>query len=274
MTTSTPKRSARRIQTRRRGETAGLIPYYRVSTKQQGASGLGLDAQREMIARYAQSKSLPVLAEFTEVETGKRSDRAQLDAALRQCKRDGATLVIAKLDRLSRNVHFLSGLMDSDVPFVVVDNPEANRLTLHILAAVAEEEARLISERTKAGLAQAKKRGTLLGSARPGFWDGRDRTQAPAKAVAEVIRASRERRDEAYKDVILPLAVKMRSEGATLQEVADALNAKGLLTVWGAKWHIMYVKRMLMRYGVYKGREVASQPASAQAEGADSDGAP
>src|SRR4051794_33128778 len=134
------------------------IAYYRVSTDRQGCSGLGLDAQRAAVASYLAGRE-PLLAEYTEIESGKKNDRPQLAVALGECHRRRARLVIAKLDRLARNVHFISGLMESGVDFVAVDMPEANRLTLHILAAVAEHEREMISRRTKEALAAAKARG-------------------------------------------------------------------------------------------------------------------
>ena len=147
---------------------ANLIAYFRVSTKQQGASGLGLEAQKAAVENHAKANGLTILASYTEVESGKRADRPKLAAAIAHARRAKAKLIIAKLDRLARNVAFLSKLMDSGLDFLAVDNPNANRLTVHILAAVAEDEARRISERTKAALTAAKVRGTLLGSARPG----------------------------------------------------------------------------------------------------------
>jgi DNA invertase Pin-like site-specific DNA recombinase len=151
-----------------------FIAYCRVSTKQQGESGLGLEGQREAVRRYAAQTGGAILREYVEVESGKRADRPQLLKALAHARRSRATLVVAKLDRLARNVAFLSAVMDSGADFVAVDNPNANRLTLHILAAVAEAEAKAISDRTKAALAAAKVRGTLLGSARPEHWAGRE----------------------------------------------------------------------------------------------------
>lgn len=127
------------------------VAYFRVSTQRQGQSGLGLEGQQAAVAAFCEP-----LESFTEVESGKRSDRPELARAIAACKRLGATLVIAKLDRLARNVHFVSGLMESGVEFIACDNPNANRLTVHILAAVAEDEARRISERTKAALAAAR----------------------------------------------------------------------------------------------------------------------
>ena len=132
-----------------------LVPYYRVSTRKQGESGLGLEAQVSCVINYARTGQHDIIASFQEIETGKRSDRPELAKAIAYSKRAKATLVIAKLDRLARNVHFLSGLMESQVEFVCCDNPHVNRLTLHILAAVAEDDARRISERTKAASAVA-----------------------------------------------------------------------------------------------------------------------
>ena len=150
-----------------------FVAYYRVSTERQGRSGLGLEGQRAAVAAYAKQVGATMLAEYTEVESGKRADRPELAKALPHAKRSKATLLVAKLDRLARNVAFLSAVMDSGVDFIACDNPHANRLTIHILAAVAEDEARRISDRTKAALGAAKARGTKLGSARPGHWHGR-----------------------------------------------------------------------------------------------------
>ena len=143
-----------------------FVAYYRVSTDRQGKSGLGLDAQREAVTSYLNGGSWQLVQELVEVESGKRADRPQLAAALAACRKHKAKLVIAKLDRLSRNLAFIATLMDSGVEFVAVDNPHANRLTVHILAAVAEHERVMISERTKAALAAAKARGTQLGNPR------------------------------------------------------------------------------------------------------------
>src|SRR5215470_17132043 len=145
-----------------------FVAYYRVSTQRQGRSGLGLEAQQEAVRNHLNGGDWRIVAEFTEVESGKRKDRPKLADALAACRVHGAKLIIAKLDRLARNVAFVSVLMEAGVEFEAVDFPQANRLTIHILAAVAEHEAKVISERTKAALAAAKRRGVKLGGVRDG----------------------------------------------------------------------------------------------------------
>jgi DNA invertase Pin-like site-specific DNA recombinase len=140
-----------------------FVAYYRVSTDRQGRSGLGLEAQREAVMRHVASHDGKLIADFCEIESGKRSDRPQLAAAIAAAKKAKATLIIAKLDRLARNVHFISGLMESGVDFVAADNPHANKLMVHLLAAFAEHEREQISQRTKDALAAAKLRGIRLG---------------------------------------------------------------------------------------------------------------
>src|SRR5262249_11444060 len=142
------------------------IAYYRVSTKRQGRSGLGLEAQEAAVRDFLNGGNWRLVKEFTEIESGKRTDRPQLEKAFQACRVYGAKLIIAKLDRLARNVAFISNLMESGVEFEAVDFPQANRLTIHIMAAMAEHEAKMISERTKAALAAAKRRGVKLGGDR------------------------------------------------------------------------------------------------------------
>src|SRR5687767_2981985 len=151
-----------------------IVAYYRVSTKRQGQSGLGLEGQQAAVEAFAKQHGAKIVASYTEVESGKRADRPALAQAIPHAKLAKATLVVAMLDRLARNVAFLSSLMESGCDFVAVDNPHANKLTIHILAAVAQDEAERISERTKAALKAAKRRGVKLGSARPGHWEGRE----------------------------------------------------------------------------------------------------
>src|SRR6202045_4658165 len=141
-----------------------FVAYFRVSTERQGKSGLGLEAQRESVMNYLDGGRWTLVAEFTEIESGKRNDRPELERTLAACKKQKAKLVIAKLDRLSRNLAFIATLTDSGVEFVAVDNPHANKLTIHILAAVAQHEREIISARTSAALKAAKARGKLLGN--------------------------------------------------------------------------------------------------------------
>jgi len=218
----------------------GLIAYFRVSTAKQGESGLGLDAQRAAVAEFARRGPHEVLAAYQEVETGKRADRPELHKAIRHARRARATLVIAKLDRLARNVHFLSGLMESGVDFVAVDMPAANRLTLHIMAAVAEDEARRISERTRAALAAFKARGGRLGTPRNLTPEARARGSILGAAAA------RARADDAYADV-MPLVLELRGRGLSQRAIAGRLNADGHATRRGRPWNQVQVKRVLDR---------------------------
>ena len=227
---------------------AKLVAYVRVSTAGQGTSGLGLEGQRAAIEAYAKQTAGELLATYIEVESGKRADRPELARALSHAKRAKATLVVAKLDRLARNVAFLSAMLEAGVEFIACDNPTANRLTVHILAAVAEAEAKAISERTKSALAAAKARGTQLGSARPGHWEGReDRRLAGAMNGAKAATQARVRlADEAYAD-LLPIIQQHKSEGGTLQQIAARLNGEGYTTRRGKEFTPMTVKRILER---------------------------
>src|SRR5271166_1399248 len=183
---------------------ADIIAYYRVSTKQQGESGLGLEGQETAVQSYARQTGATIKASYVEVESGKRADRPELARALSHAKRSKATLCVAKLDRLSRNVEFLARVMNSGCEFAAADMPAANRFMLHVMAAVAEHEAKAISDRTRAALAAAKARGTLLGSARPGHWDGREEARQAGleKARAVAAKVKRGNADEAYADLL------------------------------------------------------------------------
>jgi DNA invertase Pin-like site-specific DNA recombinase len=205
-----------------------FVAYYRVSTDRQGRSGLGLEAQQAAIRGYL-GATAPI-AEFTEIETGKRNDRPALKQALALCHKRKARLVIAKLDRLSRNLAFIATMMDSGVEFVAVDNPHATRLTLHILAAVAEHERELIADRTKAALQAAKARGIRLGR------NGADRL-APAYR-AEAIERARQ---------LAPLLAELKNAGMSARQMAVQLTARGIPTPTGARWHAQTVIRMLDR---------------------------
>lgn len=212
-----------------------LVAYYRVSTDRQGRSGLGLDAQRAAIAAFLNGGSWELVAEFTEVESGKRKDRPQLAAAIGAAKKGKATLVIAKLDRLARNVHLISGLMESGVEFVAADMPQANRLTVHILAAVAEHEREMISQRTKAALQVAKSRGVRLGCPEPS--KGAVLGAAARKANANHFAAN-----------VAPVIDQVRAAGVrSLRGIAKALTARGIHTVRGGPWYAATVKNVIAR---------------------------
>ena len=222
-----------------------FVTYRRVSTDKQGRSGLGLEAQASAVASYVQGVGGEIVGAFVEVESGKRNDRPELVKALAACRKLKATLLIAKLDRLARNVHFISGLMESGVDFVAVDMPHANRLTIHILAAVAEHEREMISARTKAALQAAKRRGVTLGSPDP---------RRGSKAGLASIGAT----SSAYAANVLPIVEAVVASGArTLREIATALNARGLRTPRGGSWHPETVARLLRR-----GRSLAPMPAA------------
>jgi DNA invertase Pin-like site-specific DNA recombinase len=215
-----------------------FVAYYRVSTDKQGRSGLGLDAQRAAVARQAAAAGGAVLAAFEEVESGRRGDRPQLAAALAECRARRATLLIAKLDRLARDAHFLLGLEKAGVEFVAADMPYANRLTIGVMALVAEEEARATSARTKAALAAAKARGVRLGN--PRLRPGDSETAASARAAWS--SAARKRADE-----VMPyLNAACRAGATTLQQLADALTARGVRAPRGGEqWRPWQVRRVL-----------------------------
>ncbi|MET3410808.1 recombinase family protein [Methylobacterium sp. 1030] len=216
-----------------------FVGYYRVSTKRQGASGLGLEAQQSAVRGYLNGGSWSLVAEVVEVESGKRSDRPKLAEALRLCRLHKAVLIIAKLDRLARNVAFVSALMESGVEFVAVDFPQANRLTVHILAAVAEHEAKAISERTKAALAQARARGVRLGGDRGAVLSREAQTAGNAVRTAKANYRAAD---------LLPVIRDIRAAGAvTLQQVADGLNARGITTARGGQWSPIQVQRVEAR---------------------------
>ena len=221
------------------GSTA-VVTYIRVSTSQQGRSGLGIEAQRQSLRQFAKAEGLELVREFVEVETGKGSDaldrRPQLKAALAAAKRLKCPVAVAKLDRLSRDVHFISGLMAHRVPFVVAElGADVDPFVLHLFAALAEKERALISVRTRQALAAAKERGVTLGS--PKLSEARESAVASIKAGADQHAAN-----------ILPIIREAQKAGATtLRAVADALNARGIPTPRGGAWYAMSVKNVLDR---------------------------
>ena len=228
--------------------TTKTIAYYRVSTKKQGKSGLGLEGQQAAVEEHLRQHGGTLVAQYIEVETGKSKTRPELLKAIAHAKRSKAQLVVAKLDRLARNVAFTSALMESGADFLAVDNPAANKFTIHILAAVAEHEAEQISQRTKVALAAAKRRGVKLGSSRPGHWEGREDRRLAGLEKARTAAADAHRtafRDE-YAD-LLPTMQQLRVEGQSLQGIADRLNEQGHVTRRGKPWNRMQVQRVLNR---------------------------
>lgn len=219
-----------------------VVTYFRVSTAEQGRSGLGLDAQRAAVAAFCERRGCEVLAEFCEVESGKRSDRPQLAAALRRAKVTGATLVIAKLDRLSRSVAFLASLQDSGVGFIAADMPEANEVTVHIMAAIAQAERKAIAARTTAALAAAKARGTRLGNP-----NGAAAFRRAGKGNVAAVTAIRADAD-AFAASIAAEVAELRAQGChTLPALAAGLNARHVQTPRGGRWHPSSVRNLLKR---------------------------
>jgi len=204
-----------------------FISYLRVSTDKQGERGYGIAAQRKAVEDYLNGGNWELLGEYVEVESGKRNDRPELARALVACRKHRAKLVIAKLDRLARNVAFIANLMDGKVDFVCCDMPQANRLTIHVLAAVAEHEREMISQRTKDGLAAAKARGIRLGN----------RELAAANKAAAIERAK----------ALGPIFAEMGDKPA--REIARILNARNVLTPRGNAWHAATVNRVRARLG-------------------------
>ncbi|MDO9489174.1 MAG: recombinase family protein [Sphingomonadaceae bacterium] len=216
------------------------ISYLRVSTDRQGKSGLGIEAQRNSVAEYLNGGNWKLVKELVEVESGKNSDRPKLAEAIQACRAYGAKLVIAKLDRLSRDAHFLLGLEKAGIDFVAADMPNANRLTVGIMAMVAEEERRIISKRTKDALAAAKRRGTKLGG---------DRGVIPSKKSRALATAALQARAASRAADIAPVIKELQAGGAeSLRAIARGLNAAGIPTPRGrGEWSAVQVQRVLGR---------------------------
>jgi DNA invertase Pin-like site-specific DNA recombinase len=220
--------------------TRAMVGYIRVSTSQQGRSGLGIEAQREALARFAQAEGFDIVREFVEIETGKGADaldrRPQLSAALAQARKLKCSVGVAKLDRLSRDVHFISGLMAHRVPFLVAElGPDVDPFVLHLFAALAEKERSMISARTRSALEAAKARGVILGG--PKLHEARAKGVASVKAEADRHAAN-----------VVPIIREAQRAGArTLREIAEALNARGVLTARGGRWYATSVKNILDR---------------------------
>lgn len=216
-----------------------FVAYYRVSTRRQGQSGLGLEAQQKAVRDWLNGGRWELVEEFTEVESGRKADRPKLQAALAACRIHKATLVIAKLDRLARDAHFLLGLQKEGVRFRAVDMPEANEMVVGIMACIAQGERKMISDRTKAALKAAKARGVKLGGYRGYTPSSQDRRKA-SRALTE--KAKRVAQDYAH------LIGSIRGSGVTsLNGISKALNAQGVPSPRGGLWQSVTVKRVLGR---------------------------
>jgi DNA invertase Pin-like site-specific DNA recombinase len=215
--------------------TPKFVAYYRVSTAKQGINGLGMNAQSDAVANFLRGRDGTLIGEFAEVESGKRNQRQEMLKAIALCRSTGATLLIAKLDRLARNAAFLLNLRDSGVDFIAVDMPHADRFTVGIMALVAEKEREMISQRTKDGLAAAKRRGTKLGNPRP------------SHAVGLAVAANRDRAKN-YSDHIVPIIQQIQKVHVTsLRGIAHCLNVRGFKTPNGKAFAAQTVKNALRR---------------------------
>ncbi|MFO0268915.1 MAG: recombinase family protein [Gemmatimonadota bacterium] len=212
------------------------VAYYRVSTDRQGASGLGIEAQRDSVLGYLNGGQWILAGEFVEVESGRSRRRPELRKALELCRKEKATLIVAKLDRLYRNLHAMTSLMEAGIDFVAADNPHANKLTIHLLAAIAEHERDLISERTRAALKAVKKRGVKLGSPNP------------KKGSRVGVKVLIQQADE-YADRVLPIVNELQRHGYhTLRDIAKGLMARGVKTPRGnVEWHPAQVANLIKR---------------------------
>lgn len=219
-----------------------LIAYYRVSTTKQGADGLGIAAQRTAVERHVASTGCALMAEYTEVESASKDtlkNRPELRKAIAHAKRSGATLIIARLDRLARSVYVTAELHRSGVEFIACDNPHANRMTIQILAVMAEHESRMISARTRAAMAAAKARGKQFGNPRL-------KPDANLRGVQAAAQANRASAQEAYTDLLDGLK-QYKAQGLSFRAIADELNAQGHTTRRGKPWTHVQVARVLAR---------------------------
>jgi DNA invertase Pin-like site-specific DNA recombinase len=216
-----------------------FVAYYRVSTEKQGRSGLGIEAQKTAVLTFLNGGRWTLLAEFTEIESGKQTDnRPELARAMAECRITGAKLVIAKLDRLSRDAEFLLRMQRSDVRFVAADMPEANELTVGIMAVVAQAERRAISERTRAALAAAKARGQKLGGSH-----GAPAPDSRLGTAAKVAKA------DTFAARLAPMLAELRQRNLSLHQIAAELTARCVMTANGGQWDATKVRRVLLRAG-------------------------
>ena len=207
-----------------------FVAYFRVSTDRQGRSGLGLEAQQQHVQEYVARTAGNLLEQFIEVESGRKTDRPQLAAAIAMCKKNNAILLIAKLDRLARRVHFISGLMETGVQFRAADMPNADRFMLHVYAAMAEEEARRISERTKHALQAAKLRGVRLGS------------------TGDVLAEKHKIAAQQFAVSVGPIIATLKADGLSVRKIAHRLNSDNVKSHSGGTWHPTAVQRVWSRF--------------------------
>lgn len=218
-------------------KTQLVVTYYRVSTQRQGVSGLGLEAQRHAVQEHLNGRAHEIVAEYIEIESGKRNDRPKLAEAIELCRKRKATLIIAKLDRLARNVHFISGLLDSGIEFTAADNPHANKMMIQLLAVFAEHEREQISKRTKEALAAAKARGVKLGAP-----DQKALSNMGNRAIAAAA--------DAFAEKLRPTMEGLKAQGITsANAIADELNRKGIASAKGGCWSAATARRLLRRLG-------------------------
>lgn len=218
------------------------IAYYRVSRKEQGISGLGLSAQKTSVTNFVRNQEGSIIQEFTEIETGtNKRERVEIHRAIELAKIEGAILVIAKLDRLSRNVNFVSSLMDAGIEFVAVDMPSANHFTIHIFSALAEQEAKLISSRTRLALAELKKKGIALGN--PKNLNDEARAKGTLKVKKNAINNDRNRQAQS-------IIVNCKEKGMSYRQIAEYLNELNFKTRYGNQFmaptvHQLYSRTLL-----------------------------
>jgi DNA invertase Pin-like site-specific DNA recombinase len=232
------------------------VAYYRVSTAKQGSSGLGLAAQQKAVEDLCAARGWSIIAPpFTEVESGRRADRPELLKAIGRCRLTGARLVIAKLDRLSRNAAFLLTLRDSGIEFVAADMPDANTLTVGIMALVAQQEREATSQRTKEALAAAKARGQRLGNP-----NGAAALRRAGKGTGAAVEAA-QRNADAHAERLRPVIAKLQAESITsLGGIAAALNSEGMRTPRGARWHTSSVRNLLIRISAWSAGRLHPAP--------------
>ena len=223
-----------------------FVAYARVSTSQQGKSGLGLEAQQAAITAFIREGDRLLTPTYVEIESGKRNDRPELAKALNRCKLTGATLLVAKLDRLSRNVAFIAALQEAGGRFIAADMPEANEITIHIMAAMAQHERKAISERTKNALAAAKARGTKLGGWRE--YNPKHPLHGQARKTVDHRKgtAAKQEKAQAFNTRVRQAIAEIQAGGASsLSQIAQALNGQGIRTSRGGQWQVTQVARVL-----------------------------